>query len=526
MRKRSTAISGVAPRSPQPEIGPHLGRAIIDCPIPLIIHDENDRILQMSKGWTRFSGYTLEDIPTIADWRQRAYGARQKQTRQDLDELFRRNETTDDGEWVITAKDGSRRIWHFLITPLGSHKGVRLLLATAVDVTERKRTEETLLKTEELLKQGVRVAGLGIFDHDQIAETLYWSPEMRVILGWGVDEPATLAAFVSLIHPDDRDHISEAIRRAHHPQGDGRFDVEHRLVRRDGSMGWVRIKSQTFFEGEEDARRPVRTVGAILDITERKLTEEYRARLFEREQELRVAAESANRLKDDFLSTLSHELRTPLTAIIGWATMLREQRLDEAAQSRGIDTIERNARAQQRLIEEILDVSRIASGKFTFAPRAVELNPIVDAAIESARPTADAKNVRLETDRPSPDAKVFGDPDRLLQMTSNLLANAIKFTPAGGVIRVSVRQQESSITLSVTDTGEGIAPGFLPHVFDRFRQGDSATTRKHGGLGLGLAIVLRIVELHGGAIRAESAGRGKGAAFIVDLPALNPEMTL
>ncbi|HEX4997182.1 MAG TPA: ATP-binding protein [Terriglobia bacterium] len=519
-RKFSPTVGVERLRFPLFETGPYFQRAIAECPIPLVVHDENDRVLQVSKGWTRFSGYTMEDIPTIGAWRQRAYGAAETTANLSLDDLFTLNETVDDGEWLITAKDGSKRIWHFMITPLGRHKGLRILLATAVDVTERKRAEDALRKAEELLNQGVHVAGLGIFDHDQVTEGLYWSPEMRAICGLSPDEPVSLPAYIDLIHPDDREAITTAITRAHDPTGDGRFDVEHRLVRRDGSIRWLRIQSQTFFEGEAPARHPVRTVGALLDITGQKLAEEYRDRLIAHEQELRAAAESANKLKDDFLSTLSHELRTPLTAIIGWTSLLRDQRLDKASELRGIDTIDRNARSQQRLIEEILDVSRIISGKFTYNPGPIEMLPIVEAAVESIRPIAEHLGIRFETDLAARDAAVFGDPDRLLQMMSNLLSNAVKFTPEHGTVRVSLLRRNASIRFLVSDTGEGIAPEFLPHIFDRFRQGDSATTRKHGGLGLGLSIVRHIVELHGGAIHAESAGYGKGATFIVDLPVL------
>jgi PAS domain S-box-containing protein len=520
MKKRSSAGMRVArPHSSKQEISRLLDRIIVESPIPLIIQDESCRILQMSKGWTRFSGYTLDDIPTLDEWRQRAYG-NQEPAAPCLEAVP--GGTVDDGEWVITAKDGSQRVWHFMVTPLGLVERRRLSLVTAVDVTERKRVEKALLKTEELLKQGVRVAGLGIFDHDQINETVYWSPEMKAICGWRRDENPDLAGWIAGLHPEDHDRIAQAIRKAHDPMGDGRYDVEHRIVRRDGSVRWVRIKSQTFFEGAGWARHPVRTIGALLDITDQKLAEEYRERLLTHEQELRAGAESANRLKDDFLSTLSHELRTPLTSIIGWTSLLRQRPFD-AATLRAIETIERNARTQQRLIEEILDVSRIASGKFTFAPQVVELQPVIEAAVESIRPAAGAREIRLETILSAAGVPVFGDPDRLLQLASNLLSNAVKFTPPGGTVQVRLCRENTSIELAVTDTGEGIDPEFLPHVFDRFRQADcSTTTRKHGGLGLGLAIVQHIVELHGGTVRAESPGRGKGATFRIDLPVHEP----
>jgi PAS domain S-box-containing protein len=492
-----------------------LDRAIVESPIPLIIHDENSNILQMSRGWTRFSGYTLEDIPTLGEWRQRAYGL-EEPVQQLIDEL-RVDQTVDDGEWVITAKDGSKRIWHFMVTPLGLFKRRRLLLATAVDVTERKSVEEALLKAEEFLKQGVRVACLGIFDHDQVNETIYWSPEMRDICDLAPGETVTLAGFIARVHPEDRDVIARAIQKAHDPAGSGLYDVEHRIVRRDGSVRWLRIKSHTFFRGRKTARHPVRTVGAALDITDQKLAEQDRDRLIAHEQELRAAAESANRLKDDFLSTLSHELRTPLTSIIGWTSILRQNQPD-ATTLRALDTIERNARTQQRLIEEILDVSRIASGKFTFTPSTLELQPVIEAAVDSIRPVAESRRIRLETSLSCSAVSVFGDPDRLLQMASNVLSNAVKFTPPGGTVQVRLFRLNSSIRFVVSDTGEGIDSDFLPHVFDRFRQGNSGTTRRHGGLGLGLAIVHHILELHGGNIRAESSGLGKGATFVIDLP--------
>jgi PAS domain S-box-containing protein len=520
MKKRTPpGIASASSRFSKHEIARLLNRVIAESPIPLIIQDQNSRILQMSKGWTRFSGYTLEDIPTLGAWRQRAYGAGepdQQYTGESMGE-----ETVDDGEWVITAKDGSTRIWHFMVTPLGPLEGRKLFLVTAIDVTERKRAEEALLKTEEILRQGVRVACLGIFDHDQVNDTIYWSPEMRTICGWVQEEPNTVAKWVENVHPEDRDVIARSIQKAHDPTGQGRYDVEHRILRLDGSVRWVRIKSQTFFEGRGESRHPVRTIGALLDITEEKLAEEYRAQLLVREQELRAAAESANRIKDDFLSTLSHELRTPLTSIIGWSSLLRQQQLDTGA-LRAVETIDRSARTQQRLIEEILDVSRIASGKFAFMPSTLELQPVIEASIECIRPAAAARNILLETLLSCSGVLVFGDPDRLLQMASNVLSNAVKFTPPGGTIQVQLRRGDSSIKFIVSDTGEGIDPNFLPHVFDRFRQGNSTLTRRHGGLGLGLAIVQHIVELHSGVIRAESSGIGKGATFEIDLPIHTP----
>ncbi|HEX7177481.1 MAG TPA: ATP-binding protein [Pyrinomonadaceae bacterium] len=241
-------------------------------------------------------------------------------------------------------------------------------------------------------------------------------------------------------------------------------------------------------------------------------------RLLEREREARAAAEESNRLKDEFLATLSHELRTPLTAILGWAGMLRAGRLDEESATHAVEVIERNAHMQKQIVDDILDVSRIITGKLHIDAQPTDLAAVARAAVEAMRPAADAKGLALEADLEAGDGVVLGDPARLQQVVWNLLANAVKFTPAGGRVRVSVRAEAAHARLRVEDTGVGIRPDFLPFVFDRFRQGDQSTTRAFGGIGLGLSIVRHLVELHGGAVRAESEGPDRGAAFTVELP--------
>jgi signal transduction histidine kinase/ActR/RegA family two-component response regulator len=243
-------------------------------------------------------------------------------------------------------------------------------------------------------------------------------------------------------------------------------------------------------------------------------------RLLEFEIRARAAAEESNRLKDEFLATLSHELRTPLTAILGWSRMLTTRTLDERARQTAIETIERNARAQQQIVEDILDVSRIIKGQLRLEPEPVDMCAVVDAAIETVRPAAGAKRLRLEKEFGEELPPVAGDSRRLQQAIWNLLANAVKFTSTGGEVRVCVAQADGHIRVTVADTGLGIRRDFLPYVFDRFRQGDQSTTRAHGGLGLGLSIVRHLVELHGGIVRAESEGEGRGARFTLELPHL------
>jgi PAS domain S-box-containing protein len=231
-------------------------------------------------------------------------------------------------------------------------------------------------------------------------------------------------------------------------------------------------------------------------------------------------AQEVNRLKDEFLATLSHELRTPLTAVLGWTRLLSTGQLDEATQARALETIERNAQAQVQLIDDILDVSRVIRGKLRLNVRSVELAPVIEAAVDSVRPAAEAKGVRLQVVLDHGAGPISGDPDRLQQVVWNLLSNAVKFTPREGRVQVVLSRLNSHLEVAVMDSGQGIEPEFLPYVFDRFRQADPTTTRAHGGLGLGLAIVRHLIELHGGSVKAESGGAGQGATFRVMLPLL------
>ena len=245
---------------------------------------------------------------------------------------------------------------------------------------------------------------------------------------------------------------------------------------------------------------------------------EERRRLLVRESAARAEAEEANRLKDEFLATISHELRTPLTAIIGWSHMLCHAGLDEATTQRGLETIERNAKIQAQLVDDLLDVSHVVTGKLSLSLAPVDLMSVVGAAVDSVRPSAESKGVRLEVALDSSASRVAGDAGRLQQVVWTLLSNAVKFTEPGGRVGVRLRREGLDAELSVCDDGCGISPDFLPYVFDRFRQGDQSTTRVYGGLGLGLSIVRHLVELHGGTVSAESEGEGRGSTFIVRLP--------
>jgi PAS domain S-box-containing protein len=322
----------------------------------------------------------------------------------------------------------------------------------------------------------------------------YFALSEAKLLGWGWQE---------VVHPDD---LPQALDRWTRSLVSGEtYDVEFRLRRAaDGEYRWHLGRALPMRDAGGNI---VKWFGTNTDIDDQK-------RLYR-------IAQDANRAKDEFLATLSHELRTPLTSIMGWAEMLSLGMLDEQARRHAVEVIEKSARSQAQLIADLLDVSRISAGRLRLDVRPVELRPVVEAAADVVRPAADARSIRLDLKfDPRSCCKVSGDPDRLQQVVWNLLSNAVKFTPEGGRVSVRTVATGNQAEITVTDTGAGIGPEFLPHVFDRFRQAESHMTRAHGGLGIGLSIVRNLVELHGGTVRAESEGEGRGATFRVRLPLL------
>ena len=294
-----------------------------------------------------------------------------------------------------------------------------------------------------------------------------------------------------------------------------RYAIERKLVQED-----LRLAKTDLERRVEERTAELRDINTQLqrEITVRTLAQQQAAELLQREQAARLMVEGANRSKDEFLAILSHELRTPLNAILGWAEILRGGEASRAEVREGVEIIERNARAQARLVEDVLEVSRIICGKVRLNVVPLDLAAVVDAALTSARPTASAKGITLSREVEPMDRLISGDPDRLQQVVWNLLANAIKLTPRGGQVRVRLRLLGDSVEIQVKDTGIGIKKDFLPYVFERFRQSDASSTRSHGGLGLGLSIARHLVEMHGGTVSAASEGEGRGAVFTVLLP--------
>ena len=315
--------------------------------------------------------------------------------------------------------------------------------------------------------------------------------------------------------PDVRARLADAFGSAARTGRGVRYDE---WMRPGGGAAAAALYDVSIEPVSDDAGRVLFVVLSGVDVTQRRVAEEERERLLDSERLARGEAERANRLKDEFLATLSHELRTPLNAILGWAQMLRIGKLGGDSVRRGLETIERNAKAQAQLIEDLLDMSRILSGKLRLDARRLVLAELVEASISTILPSAEAKGVAIHRLLEGHPSEVQGDPSRIQQIIWNLLSNAVKFTPAGGRIDVSLKRVGDALEVSIADSGQGISPDFVGHVFERFRQADSSTTREHGGLGLGLAIVKHLAELHGGTIAARSGGLGSGSTFALTLP--------
>jgi PAS domain S-box-containing protein len=381
---------------------------------------------------------------------------------------------------------------------------------------ERKQTEEAFRESEERYRTVAETASDAIISIDEKSTILFINRAATRIFGYEVEE--MIGQSLTMLMPDYLRHVHEAGFERYMETGKRHLDwerVEVPGLHRDGHEFPLEL---SFGELKKNNRHVF--IGIARDISERKQVENERERLLESEQAARTQAEEANHLKDEFLATLSHELRTPLNAILGWSQMLQSREMSEAETEKALKTIERNARSQNQLIDDLLDVSRIITGKLRLDVRAVDLTDVITAAVDAARPAAELKGIRLQTLIDPQATPISGDPDRLQQIVWNLLSNAVKFTPKGGRVQVRAERVNSHVEIVVSDTGRGIEREFLAHVFDRFRQSDGSSSRRHGGLGLGLAIAQQLVELHGGTISVQSAGEGQGSTFTVCLPLL------
>ena len=483
--------------------------------------DPQGQVLTWNAGATRIKGYQPNEI--IGQHFSKFYPPEALQRHlpeHELQVAAAEGRFEDEG-WRV-RKDGTRFWANVIITALRDDTGeLRGFAKVTRDLTQRREHEESLRQSEErfrLLVEGV--SDYAIFMLDANGYVMTWNNGAERIKGYQADE--IIGQHFSKFYPSDVVETGWPEHELEVAAAKGRFEDEGWRIRKDGSKFWANI----IITALRDESGRLRGFAKLTrDLSERKRVEALEAdgaqrdEMLEAERSARMAAQRAARMKDEFLATLSHELRTPLNSILGWTHVLRIQGTPKPEDfQRGMEVIERNTRAQAQLIEDLLDLSRIMSGRIRLDVQQLAIAEVVQGAIESVEPTAQTKGVRLESILDPRGGTVSGDPGRLQQIFWNLLSNAIKFTPKGGKVQVLLQRIDSHIEFSVSDTGIGIPASFLPYVFDRFSQKDTSTTRSHGGLGLGLAISKQLVELHGGSLHAKSPGEGQGATFIVHLP--------
>lgn len=410
-------------------------------------------------------------------------------------------------EVPIRTKDGQHRYVEF-VGNMYATNAHRVIQCNVRDITERQRAEEIATKLAAIVES----SDDAIISKSLEGIILTWNTGAERIFGYSAEE--VIGRPIQILIPPERIDEEPVILQKLR-SGDRLDHYESVRVAKDGR----RIDVSLTVSPIKDRNGKVIGASKIArDITERKRALKEFEQVLARERAARAEAESANRAKDEFLATVSHELRTPLNAIMGWSHLLRRGRMDEAATARAAETIERNAKSQAQLIEDILDVSRVIAGKLRLNVGPVDLASVINAAIDSVQLSADAKGIHLEVTLDPSARHISGDSGRLQQVVWNLLSNAIKFTPSGGRVQVRLERANSNAQIRVSDTGQGISKDFLPFIFDRFRQADGTSTRRHSGLGLGLALVRHLVELHGGTVRADSPGEGTGATFTIGLP--------
>ncbi|MEH1838094.1 MAG: PAS domain S-box protein [Nostoc sp.] len=405
--------------------------------------------------------------------------------------------------------------YEYILTPLrNSNQTIEGVITVSRDITEHKRAEKTLRESEARFRRLFESNLIGVAFWNVDGFILDANDAFLQLAGYSRDEFATLGRINwRELTPVEYKDLDDRTLLEVQTTGVSRI-YEKEYLQRNGKRVPIVLGMALLNDSKDNG------VAFVLDITDRKLVEQECDRLLEREMTARQQAEIANKIKDEFLGVLSHELRTPLNSVLGWSKMLRTRNFDEKTTHHALETIERNAKLQTQLIEDLLDVSTILQGKLNLNVCPVTLVMVVEAALQTVQLAAQAKSIQIQTIFDPTLGQVMGDPNRLQQVVWNLLSNAVKFTPAGGRVEIRLMEVGNQAQIQVSDTGKGIAREFLPYVFDYFRQADSTTTRTFGGLGLGLAIVRKVVEMHGGKVQAESLGEGSGSTFTVELPLL------
>lgn len=356
-------------------------------------------------------------------------------------------------------------------------------------------------------------ADIGLWFWDFAENRIYSTPRCNELFEIPAYETLTYELFLNVVHPDDRSAVEEFLRQSRN--SGGKYEEEFRIVHSDNSTEWICAEGRSFLDATGNAKQ---MTGVLRKITEQKLAAAELSKVSERERKARDEAVQANRAKDFFLAFVSHELRSPLNAILGWSKILLTRPVDEETRRNALETIEKSARFQTKLIDDLVDSARVASGKLRLEYRPTNLYEVIKTSFQAQKPASDAHKLEFELDSDSEQISIFGDAGRLQQVFGNLISNAIKFTPEGGKVRVEVRSSPEIVTVSVSDSGQGISPDALPNIFQQFSQGDLNSARKNAGLGLGLSIVKILVAKHNGSVVAESNGLGHGSTFVVTLP--------
>jgi PAS domain S-box-containing protein len=484
-------------------------------------------IRSWNRGANRIFGYPSEEV--IGRHFSIFYTPQDLKNNKPLRELetARDEGRVEDDGWRVRS-DG-RRFWvNTVITALRDDGGNLVGFAKVTrDLTERRQADERLRQSEEMFRLLVSsVKDYAIFMLDPTGHVASWNAGAHRIKGYDADE--IIGKHFSTFYPEEDIRAGKPDYELVVARERGTFEDEGWRLRKDGSRFWANVVITAVFDAAGNLRGFAKVTR---DITDRKKADEVRlallqqreARLQAEEERRRAeasyqAAQEANRAKDEFLMTLSHELRTPMTAVLGWSRLLPSLSPSDAMFKEAIASIARSAELQARLIDDVLDVSRIVSGKLRLTRDAVDVEKALHSSIDAVRASAGARNITIKTSF-SPDlGSIIADPTRIQQIVWNLLTNAIKFTAKGGEVELGARRTSSHLQITVRDNGEGIEPSFLPHIFEAFRQAESPRTRVHGGLGLGLSIVHYLTEAHGGTVAAESPGKGQGATFTVTLP--------
>ncbi|AUT00826.1 ATPase [Nostoc sp. CENA543] len=485
-------------------------RQLLQSSIIGIIEVELDTITFANDAFLKMVGYSQEDVlARKLNW--------QAMTPPEYNEIDQAKveEVLTSGVCIPFEKEYIRKDGSRVPIMLGAARltsGPSTWVCFILDLTERKQAQAALQESELMFRTLANTTPqmFWITQPDGFHE--YFNQRWYDYTG-GTLEKAQGEGWLAILHPDDVQRTIECWYGCLQTGKD--YEIEYRLRRADGEYRWhlgraIPLKNKN--------GQILKWFGSCTDIHDQKLAIEERADAWEKERKARIELEQANRMKDDFLAIVSHELRSPLNPILGWAKLLKTRKLDQIKTKQALEVIERNAKLQARLIEDLLDVSRILRGKLSLNTCTVDLVNTIEAALETVRLAAEAKSIDIYTELATNECKVEGDPNRLQQVVWNLLTNAVKFTPEGGRVEVRLEKIGAWAQIQVSDTGKGITPDFLPYVFERFRQADEGTTRKFGGLGLGLAIVRHLVELHGGSVQVTSPGEGLGATFSVKLP--------